>query len=129
MDKEPGQQLKHANAELKDFNFQLQLTHLQYIDVKTLQKKDKKKFKQKFGNRKGILTKKNYWIGHGTESSKVISEDYFKEATDLSENKEVPLWDPNFVTHVLKNPNKMSKLSETQMKKNKQYRHCVRPTS
>ena len=77
MDKEPGQRLKHANAELKDFNFQLQLTHLQYIDVKTLEKKDKKKFKQKFGNRKGILTKKNYWIGHRTESSNVISEDYF----------------------------------------------------
>ena len=39
MDKEPGQRLKHANAELKDFNFQLQLTHVQYIDVKTLEKK------------------------------------------------------------------------------------------
>ena len=42
MDKEPGEKLKHANAELKDFNFQLQLTHVQYIDVKTLEKKDKK---------------------------------------------------------------------------------------
>ena len=46
-----------------------------------------------------------------------MSEDYFKEALDLSENKEVPLWDPNFVTHVCKNPNQMSKLSKTQLSK------------
>ena len=90
---------------------------MQYIDVKNLGKKIRKKIKQKFGNRQGILTKKNYWIGHDTESSKEISEDYFKEALDLSENKEVPLWDPNFVTHVCKNPNQMSKLSKTQSSK------------
>ena len=43
MDKKPDQNLKHANAEPFDFNFQLQLTRVQYIDIKTLKTKEERK--------------------------------------------------------------------------------------
>ena len=42
--KEPGQKLKHANAELVNFNFQLQLNRVQYIDMK--KSKDKRQKNQ-----------------------------------------------------------------------------------
>ena len=59
----------------------------------------------------------NHWIGYSSKLSNVFSNIYFKEALDLSENKEVPLLDPNFVTHLVNNLNVMSKVSKTQMQK------------
>ena len=65
------------------------------------------------------MSENNHWIGQGTKSSKVLSEDYFKEALNLSKNKELSLWDPNFVTYLDNIPNVINKVSKPQMQKNR----------